>query len=183
MQCGGRHVQIGMCTRSGASFVHQRRADPVQRSGSERNQRHDAAVHGAWMHEPDHRIDGDKARDREQQAAIGQRREDRRPVMTERSRHRRAAKRVPQGDDRDGQPGDVRQIVPCIGKQPEGMREHAPDDLRHDDRDVEHDRDHQPLLAAGVPALRGAHVINGTPVYPLGTPISCPSRGRHHRRG
>jgi len=50
-----------------------------------------------------------------------------------------------------------------VGEQPEGMGEQSPDDLRHDDRDVEHDRDHQPLLTSGVPGLRGAHVINGTP--------------------
>src|SRR5665213_2552675 len=83
--------------------------------------------------------------------------------MAERARHRRAPQRVPQRDDGDGQARDVRQIVPCIGKQPEGMGEQSPDDLRHDDRNVERDSEHQPLLAAGVSALRGAHVINGTP--------------------
>src|SRR5665213_871716 len=43
------------------------------------------------------------------------------------------------------------------------MSEQSPNDLCHDDGNVEHYGNHQPLLAAGVPALRGAHVINGTP--------------------
>ncbi len=65
------------------------------------------------------RVDRDEAGDGEQQTAVGESREDGRPVVAERPGHGGTSQGVAQRDDGDGQPGDVRQIVPCIGKKPE----------------------------------------------------------------